>query len=189
MDKRFRDKRLWIGLGGLAIVFLCIAMCGMASLAMFTLRQGPTYAPVPYSQPPAADDGTLPPPPNLGYGGYGPLGIGRHSGFSPFGFIAKLFVAGMVALLALGLLKRVLWGGRHCARHHWHGHHYRYPHRAGRLRAMSGRAAHMGGRGVATAGQEKRTPIRLMSLHRQTQRTHRIPGRRNRLANVHAAGR
>jgi len=121
MDERFRDKRLWLGLGGLAIIFLCIAMCGLSAMAMFTLRQGPAYAPAPYTQPPAAEDGTAPPP---GYYGYGPLGAGRHSGFSPFGFIAKLFLAGLFALLLLGLLKRILWGGWYCGPHGWREFHH-----------------------------------------------------------------
>jgi hypothetical protein len=123
MDERFRDKRLWIGLGGLAIIFLCIAMCGLAPMAMFTLRQVPAYAPLPYTQPPAAEDGAVSPP---AYYGYSPFGGGRHAGFSPLGFIASLFLAGLFALLLLGLLKRVLWGGwcggphRRRGFHHWH---------------------------------------------------------------------
>jgi hypothetical protein len=116
MDERFRGKGLWMGLGVLAIVFLCVMLCGAGALGtMFMSRSGPVYGVVPQVQPPTGDEGAVPP----AY--YGP-GYGvPHVGFSPFGFLFKLAFAGLFLLLLLGLIKRIFWGPRHWHRHHWGG--------------------------------------------------------------------
>ena len=37
MDERFRGKELWIGLGALGIVFLCVMLCGMGAFLTISL--------------------------------------------------------------------------------------------------------------------------------------------------------
>jgi hypothetical protein len=111
VDERFRGKGIWVGLGALAIVFLCVMMCGMvASLA------GPRSAV--YVQPPVAEQSGAVPPPAI-YG-YGPGGISRTGAVGPFGFVLgaigalfKLAFLGLLLLLGLGLVRRVFWG-HHC---------------------------------------------------------------------------
>ena len=110
MDEHFRRKGLWIGLGALAIVFLCMMMCGFGAL-MRTSR-GPVYV-----QPPVAEEGAAPPP--QAYYGYGPSSMGRTGAHGPFGFffgfiggLFKLAFFGLLLLLGIGLIKRIFWGRR-----------------------------------------------------------------------------
>jgi hypothetical protein len=110
MDERFRGKGLSIGLGALAIVFLCLMMCGFVTRVVVPPAQV-------YVQPPAGDEGLAPPPP---YYGYGPTSTGRHGSAGPFGFIFgligglfKLAFMGLFLLLLLGLVTRVFFGSRH----------------------------------------------------------------------------
>ena len=110
MDERFRGKGLWIGLGALAIIFLCIMLCGMG--AMFAGPRSQVYV-----QPPVGEEGVAPPP---AYYGFGPLGTGRHSVAGPFafvfgaiGFAFKLAFFGLLMVLLIGLVRRIWWG-HHC---------------------------------------------------------------------------
>jgi hypothetical protein len=110
MDEHFRRKGLWVGLGALAIVFLCVMMCGFGSLLMAS--RGPVYV-----QPPAAEEGAAPPPP--AYYGHGPYGMGHTGVHGPLGFFARfigglfrLAFLGLLLLLGLGLIKRIFWGHR-----------------------------------------------------------------------------
>jgi hypothetical protein len=112
MDERFRDKRHWIGLGALVIVFLCVALCALG--AMGTVGMSMMRSETAYVQPPAGEEGAVPPPT---YHGHGPLG--RFGGTGPFhvlGFGIKLIFGllffGLLALLLIGLVKRLFWGHR-----------------------------------------------------------------------------
>jgi hypothetical protein len=116
MDERFRGKGMWIGAAALAIIFLCVMLCALG--AMGTMFARTTVPAVPYV-PQASEDGAVSPPV---YQGHGPLGMGRlgHSGpfglfFGAVGALFKLAFLGVLALLFLGLIKRVIWGPRH-----WH---------------------------------------------------------------------
>jgi hypothetical protein len=116
MDERFRGKELWIGLGALGIVFLCVMLCGMGAFLTLASRSGPVHMPVPQIQPPA-DGGSVAPPPATYYG-YGPMGVPRFGGFSFIGGLFRLAFAGILLLMFLGLLKRVFWGRRHWGYRH-----------------------------------------------------------------------
>jgi hypothetical protein len=113
MDDRFRGKGLWIGLGMLALVFLCLTVAGVATMAAVAPRLGPVYGAVPQVQaPPASESGAVPAP----VYGYGPA---WYAGWGPFGFISfgiglffKLLVFGLVLLLFFRLVRRFLWGPR-----------------------------------------------------------------------------
>ena len=111
MDERLRGKGIWVGLGVLAIVFLCIMMCGMG--AMFA---GPRSAV--YVQPPVTGEDVGAPPPPAFYGS-GSAGMGHYGAVGPFGFIFvvmgaifRLAFFGLLLLLGLGLLKRLFFGRR-----------------------------------------------------------------------------
>jgi hypothetical protein len=111
MDERFRGKGLWVGLGLLAVIFLCLMLCGLGALSMFTTRSGPVYV-----QPPAGEEGAVPP---STYPGHGVLGMGRYDGWQPFGILGfgismlfKLLFFGLLLLLFVGLIRRIFWGHR-----------------------------------------------------------------------------
>jgi hypothetical protein len=119
MDERFRGKGIWVAAGGLAIIFLCLMLCGLGAMGTMFLRQGPEYAVVPQGQPPVAEEGAVQPPVY-----YGPV-AGRHVGVGPFGFIGaaigmlfKLLFFGVLVLLLFGLVRRLFWGPRY-----WHHRH------------------------------------------------------------------
>ena len=114
MDERFRGKRVWIGLGALVLIGLCLMLC-FGAMA-FTMR-GPVYGAVPYVQPPAGAEGGAAPP--LYYVPT-PFGWGLHGGFGPFGLlflgvgmIFKLLFLGLILFLLIGLVKRFCYGGPH----------------------------------------------------------------------------
>jgi len=123
MDEGFEKNKRWIGLGALAIIFLCVGLCMFGAMATMMFRSVPAYAPAPYTQAPAVEEGAVPPP--LPYQGHGPLGMGRggHRGGPVgllFGFVGGLFklgFLGLLMLLFLGLVKRIFWGGRCFAPH------------------------------------------------------------------------
>ncbi len=110
MDERFRRKGFWIGVGGVAIIFLCLMLCGLGALSMFATRSGPVYV-----QPPAGEEGAVPP---STYPGHGPLGMGWYGGWQPPGIlrlgigILTLLFFGLLLLLFLGLIRRMFWGHR-----------------------------------------------------------------------------
>ena len=124
MDERFKRKPLFIGLGAMAIIFLCIVLCGFG--AMVTAFAGRTAQPPIYAPAPIAEEGAAPPPASYGHN-TGPMGVGRHGTMGPFGFILggigmifKLAFSGLLLLLLLGLVKRILWGPSHWGHHHRH---------------------------------------------------------------------
>jgi hypothetical protein len=94
MDERFRGKGIWIGLGALVIIFLCLMMCGFGAMVTMATRSSSAYGVVPQVQPPTAEEASAAPP---AYYGHGPVGMGRHGGFSPIRFV---FLGG--GLLFLG---------------------------------------------------------------------------------------
>jgi hypothetical protein len=124
MDERFRRNGVWIGVGLLAIIFLCVMLCGLGAFATLATRSGPVYGVVPQVQPPVAEDGAAAPQ----VYGYAPgtWGAGRHVGFSPFSFIFKFLFFGLLLLLLFGLLKRFFWGPRLWGAGHW-GHRHWHP--------------------------------------------------------------
>ena len=118
MDEHFRKRGLWIGLGALAIIFLCVMMCGMGSMAMMGMSRGAAYV-----APPAVEDGAAPPPAAYGYG---PHGWGSPMSHGPFGFIGllvsgffKLVVFGLLLLIVIKLVMRLFFGRRMCGPKHW----------------------------------------------------------------------
>ena len=116
MDERFRGKGIWVAAGGLAIIFLCLMLCGLGAMGTMFMRQG--VQAVPQIQAPAGEEGAVPPPVY-----YGP---GYHAGVGPFGFIGagisllfKLLFFGLLLVLFIGLIRRVFWGPRYWHHAHW----------------------------------------------------------------------
>jgi hypothetical protein len=112
MDERLREKKHWIVLGALAIVFLCVLLCALGAFGMLVVRSGPAYV-----QPPTGEEGVVPP---TMYHGRGPLSMGQYGGWGPFGIIGfgfsllfKLAFFGLLLLLLFGLIRRLFWGRRH----------------------------------------------------------------------------
>jgi hypothetical protein len=116
MDEMVRRRGIWIGLGVLALITLCVMACGLGAMFFTGAARDPIYV-----QPPAAEEGFAPPP---AYHGYGPLTAGRHAGgpfsliFAGIGFFFKLAFFGLFLLLLLGLVKRLFWGRRCWGRHY-----------------------------------------------------------------------
>jgi hypothetical protein len=107
---------MWFVLGVLALVFLCILACGAAA-AVFAPRSGGVWVQAPSG---AADGqaGAVPPATAYHtYGAWGPLGIVG----AGLGLLFKLFLFGLLALLLLGLVRRVLWGHRRMCPPYWYG--------------------------------------------------------------------
>jgi hypothetical protein len=123
MDERFDGRRVWFAVGAGALVFLCLMLCAFGAFATMMFRSEPAREVAPYVQPPTGQEGEAAPPtyyhpvpPAMGRGaGYGPLGFLS----AGIGLIVKLMVAGLLALLFLGLAKRVFWGHRPGRWHHW----------------------------------------------------------------------
>jgi hypothetical protein len=123
MDERFYGNKRWIGLGALAIIFLCVMLCALGALGTMFMRSAPAYAPAPYVQP-EVEEGAA--PPATYYDGHGPLGMGTHGRTGFFGVIGagigmlfKLAFFGLLLLLLLGLVKRIFWGPRYWGHRHW----------------------------------------------------------------------
>ncbi len=121
MDERFRGKGIWIVGGILALVFLCLVVCGLGAMVTTALRPGPAYQAVPQVQPPAGQEGVAPPTAH-----YGPWDAGRHSSVGPFGFLLggigllfKLLFLGLFLLLLIGLIMRLFWGPRYWRHRLW----------------------------------------------------------------------
>jgi hypothetical protein len=121
MDEKFRGKGMWIGLGAVAIVFLCLMLIGFAAVAAFAPHLGPIYGVAPQVQPPAGSEGGAVPAPYYGYAplrggaGFGLFGI---LGFG-IGLIFKLLFFGLLLLLFFRLIRHLLWGPRHWGYRHW----------------------------------------------------------------------
>lgn len=95
MDERsgsgLRRRKLWVGLGAVAVVFLCLAVCGLAALFLGPVRAASGHW---------AFDGVH--PPFLGrYAGWGLLGIS---------VALRLLFFGLLLLALILVLRRVLWG-------------------------------------------------------------------------------
>ncbi len=116
MDERFRGKGIWIGLGALAIIFLCLMMCGFGAMVTMATRSSSAYGVVPQMQPPIAEEASAPPP---AYYGHGPVGMGRHGGFGPIrfvflggGLLFTLLFFGFLLFLFVGAARHFRWGHR-----------------------------------------------------------------------------
>jgi hypothetical protein len=125
MDERFKGKKTWIGLGALGIIFLCVMLCGFGAMVTLFMRSAPVHGTVPQVQSPPGEEGAAPPP-TYNYGP-GSMGMGRHAGWGPLGFLGfgiglifRLLFFGLILLLLLGLVKRLFFGHRHWAWAH-HG--------------------------------------------------------------------
>jgi hypothetical protein len=105
---------MWIGLGFLALVLLCVMLCALGAFFTMAARPGPTYV---QPLPEGGEEGGAPAPP---VAQYGPVGYGYHSGAGPLGIVGfgigllfKLLFFGLLLLLGLGLIKRLFWGRHH----------------------------------------------------------------------------
>jgi hypothetical protein len=123
MDERFRGKGIWIGVGALAVVFLCVMVCALGAMAVMVGRSAPEYGVVPLVQLPAGGESAS--APQVIYG-YGPLGTGQRGAFGPFGalfsgigLLFNLLFFGLIFLVLFGLLRRLFWGHRYWRRHPW----------------------------------------------------------------------
>jgi len=113
MDERFRGSRLWIILGALGILFLCPMLCGLVTMAFSVMRSGPVYGVIPQAP---GSEGITPPQVYYGPGGAGgPLGFVAQG----VGLLFKLAFLGVFVLLFAGLMRRLLWGPRHCGPRYW----------------------------------------------------------------------
>lgn len=112
MDERFRSHRLWIILGALGTVFLCLMLCGLVTMAFAGMRSGPVYGTAP--QAPGAESAA---PPQIYYS----PGVGGPLGFvvQGVGLLFRLAFVGLFVLLFAGLIRRLLWGPRHCRPGYW----------------------------------------------------------------------
>jgi hypothetical protein len=112
MDKHFGRKGMWFALGALALVFMCILLCGAAA-TVFAPRGGGGWV-----QAPAVEDGAVPPAVVYhGHGGWGPLGILG----AGLGLLFKLAFFGLLIVLLLRLVRRLFWGGWHTCPPPWYG--------------------------------------------------------------------
>ena len=116
MNEQFRGKRLWIGLGALALVGLCVMMC-LGAAAFFALHSGQGHRAM-LDAPPSAgqEEGTVAPT-NRGPFGWG---MDRARGFGPARLLFRaglctvpLLFFGLIALLAVGLVRRRCWAHGH----------------------------------------------------------------------------
>jgi hypothetical protein len=121
MDEMLRRKRLWIGLGALALIFMCVMVAGAGLVALLAARPGPVYGVVPQVQPPAGGESGAMPAPYYGYApvrgslGWGLFGI---VGFG-IGLFFKLLVLGLLLMLFFRLARRLFWGPRYWGYRHW----------------------------------------------------------------------
>lgn len=103
MDKRFgRKGMLWIALGLVALLFLCLVVACLGAATVFAPRQGGVWM-----QPPAGEQGAVPPAQFYPlHGTWGPLGVvgaGLH-------LLLKLFLFGLLVLLVVRLVGWLFWG-------------------------------------------------------------------------------
>lgn len=113
MDKYFGRKGMWIVLGVLALLFLCIVAGCLGTATLFAPRQGGVWM-----QAPASEDGAAPPMAFYpAHGRWGPLGIVG----AGLGLVFKLLFFGLLVLLLLKLVGRVIFGHCHPYRGYWYG--------------------------------------------------------------------
>jgi hypothetical protein len=116
MDERFQRSRLWIILGALGILFLCLMMCGLVTMAFGVMRSGPVYGTIPQAPPAPGAEGAAPAQVT-----YSPWIAGGPLGFvvQGVGLLIKLAFVGLFVLLFFGLIRRLFWGPRHCGPGYW----------------------------------------------------------------------
>ncbi|MBN1659919.1 MAG: hypothetical protein JXA93_16065 [Anaerolineae bacterium] len=119
MDEVLRRKRLWIGLGIIGMIFLCVMTCALGALLTLMPWHSVANAPAPYVAPQADEGGAAP----QVY--QGPM-VGRHSGFGPLGIVGlgfrlllKLLFFGLLLVLGLRLMRHLLGGPRHWCAPYW----------------------------------------------------------------------
>lgn len=115
MEKRSRRTGLWIGLGALIIIAMCVMLTGLGTLLMLRGHSGPAQGMVPQVQAPATEQGGAVPAPY-----YSHHSMGRFGGFGPLGFIGfgirmifRLVFFGLLLAVFVGLTKCLFWGRRH----------------------------------------------------------------------------
>ena len=108
MDERFRSKGLWIGLGVLALLFMCLLVMGAGAAVFAPLRSS-----VGYVQPPTGDGGAVAQVPYHTHGG--PLALLGYG----IGLFFKVAFFGLLLMLLLGLVRRIFWGHRAWGHGHW----------------------------------------------------------------------
>jgi hypothetical protein len=113
MDEQFRKSKLWVGLAAAAILFLCVALCGLGAMVTMGARSSTVYL-----QPPAGQEGAA--PPQVYHSNPGPWGLGGSAGtgllgfiFGAVGFLFRIAFLGLILLLLFGLVRRLFWGPRH----------------------------------------------------------------------------
>ncbi len=116
MDEHVRGKRLWIVLGALALVGMCLVLC-MAGAVFFAMRSGQGHTAVLNVQPPAVQEGDA-----SAQTYQGPFGWGtdRPRGFGPVRLLFKaglcalpLLFFGLICVSAVCLARRRCWGHGH----------------------------------------------------------------------------
>ena len=117
MNESFRGKRLWIVLGALALIGLCLVLC-LGAVAFFAMHSGQAHRVALDAQPTAVQEGGVVAPTYHGPFGWG---MDRSRGFGP---VRLLFKAGLctLPLLFLGLIFVVVvcFARRRCWGHgHW----------------------------------------------------------------------
>ena len=116
MNERFRGKGLWIGLGALALVGLCVVLC-LAAAAFFALRPGQVHRVALDVQPTAVqEEGAVPPT----YRGPFGWGMDRSRGFGPVRLLFKaglcilpLLFFGLIFVVVICVARRRCWGHGH----------------------------------------------------------------------------
>lgn len=114
MDERFRGKKHWFGLGAVAIIFMCLMLCGLTTFAMLVTRSGTVHI-----QPAAGAEGVAPPQVYRAHGPVGILGTG-------VGLLFTMLFFGLILILLFGLARRFFWGPRY-----WHPSHTGKPPKGG----------------------------------------------------------
>jgi len=125
MEERFGGKRLWMGLGALGLVFLCLMACGLLTLAALLPRPAVI---VPQSgttvgQPAASEDGAASQAQDYAHGR---PAAGWFSGGGPLSFLAygislifKVAFWGLLLMLLLGFFRRLFCWPRYWCRPGW----------------------------------------------------------------------
>lgn len=124
IDKVHREgwarRGLWIGLGGLGIIFLCLLVCGSIVFLAAVGRSGPIQGIAPYVQPPAGEEGVAP------LTSHGPFGVSRTAGWGLFGILSmglgllfKILLLGLFLLLLFRLVRHLVWGRCYYSPYAW----------------------------------------------------------------------
>lgn len=116
MSEHVRGKRLWIVLGALALVGLCVVLC-LAAAAFSVLHSGQSHRAALSVPPTAVQEGEAVAPTYQGPFGWG---LDRPRGFGPARLLFRaglctlpLLFFGLIFVLAVCLVKRRCWGHGH----------------------------------------------------------------------------